>query len=122
VVGRRERHRHAATEGFAMTYQITLTDEEYSALVAAAEAQGKSVEALVHTALAEQYLAEPKPAERKMTNREFLENLYRKGLILNIPDRRPLSPEEQADREQRAQSVLPGKPASETVVEDRGSR
>jgi hypothetical protein len=109
-------------EGFSVAYQITLTDEEYAALVTAAEAQGKSVEAPVHAALAERYPAVEQPAKRRMTNQEFLERLYRKGLVLNILDRRPLSSQEQADREQRAHSVLLGKLASEMVIEDRGPR
>jgi hypothetical protein len=55
-----------------------------------------------------------------MTEQEFLEHLYREGRILNIPTRQPFTPEERAERERLAQSVKPGKMASDIVIEDRG--
>jgi len=55
-----------------------------------------------------------------MTEREFMEQLYREGTTLNIPLRRPLTPEERALREQLAQELSGGKLLSEMVIEDRG--
>jgi hypothetical protein len=112
-----------------MTYQITLTPEEYTALSAVAAEQGKTIDALVHAALVERFhvaangvtAAEPN-AKRPMTEQEFLERLYRKGIIANIPTRQPLTHEERAERERLARSVRPGKMASEIVIEDRGPR
>lgn len=108
-------------QGNTMAYSITLTDEEYTALAAEAAARGTTVEALVHQTLAERASA-PTPVKEPMTEREFVEMLYRKGIIDNIPDRRPDTPEEEAEREELANSVIPGKMASDMVIEDRGPR
>jgi hypothetical protein len=106
-----------------MTYQITLTPDEYAALSAAAARKGRTVEALVHAALAELYPLPTGPQPR-LTQREFLEQLYREGVISNIPtgepDTPPDTPEEEAERERLANSIQPGKPLSEIVIEDRG--
>jgi hypothetical protein len=47
-----------------MAYQVLLSDEEYAALAKAATTRGQSVEALVHEAVAEKYLAPAAPAQR----------------------------------------------------------
>lgn len=104
-----------------MAYSITLTDEEYTALAAEAAARGTTVEALVHQALAERAKA-PTSNKRQMTDDEFEELLYRKGFITRIPDRRPDTPEEEVEREELANSAIPGKMASDMVIEDRGPR
>jgi hypothetical protein len=102
-----------------MTYQITLTDEEYAVLAAAAEAQGESVEALVHTALVSAF-----PPTTQATYRvdPLAEYMYKKGRLLSLPDGKPDTPEGEAELEELANSVLPRKPASEIVIEDRGPR
>lgn len=123
-----------------MAYQITLTDDEYVALAAAAAKAGTSVEALVHEALNARlsqrapdplaeymrrvgHLSEEAPApKRHITDQEFIEQLYRDGIIANIPTGEPDTPEEEAELEELAQSVGPGKMASDMVIEDRGPR
>jgi hypothetical protein len=50
----------------------------------------------------------------------LMEKQYREGKILNIPVRRPLTRQEQAERERLARLFSGGKPASEMAIEDRG--
>jgi len=57
---------------------------------------------------------------RPLTEREFVEQLYREGTILNIPTRKPLTEEEEARRTRLAQATGGGKPVSEIVIEGRG--
>lgn len=104
-----------------MAYTITLSDEEYRALTAAAEQRGRSVDELVHEALSERFPA-PEPREEEgiaLAQRKRLEKLYAEGMIANIPLRRRLSPEEQATREHLAKSIVPGQLVSDIVSEDR---
>jgi hypothetical protein len=103
-----------------MTYQVTiiLTDQEYAALAAEAAKSGKQPEALIRDMV--RRLQSSSQSERPMTEREFEEKLYREGLIENIPTRRPLTPEEQAERERLGQLFAGGKPMSEMIIEDRG--
>ncbi len=49
-----------------------------------------------------------------------MEQQYREGKTLNIPTRRRLTQEEQAERERLAKLFAGGKPISEMVIEDRG--
>ena len=102
-----------------MSYSITLTDEEYAVLSAVAAKSGKTVDELAHEVLAQHMPAAAKPG---MTDREFAEHLLRKGLILRIPDRQPDTPEEAAERQRLVNSLKPGKPLSEIIIEDRGPR
>ncbi len=103
-----------------MAYQmtITLTDEEYTALATEAAKKGKRPEMLLHDMI--QHLQPSPQVKRPLTGREFEEQLYREGLIENIPTRRPLTPEEQAERERLGQVFAGGKSMSEMVIEDRG--
>ena len=57
---------------------------------------------------------------RPLTGREFMEQLYREGTILNIPTWEPLTEEEEAERARLAQVFAGGKPLSQIVIEDRG--
>jgi hypothetical protein len=57
---------------------------------------------------------------RPLTEREFVEKLYREGKVLNIPTWEPLTEEEEAERAQLAQACAGGKPLSEIVIEGRG--
>lgn len=58
---------------------------------------------------------------RPLAGQELMEKLYREGVIENIPTREPLTEEEKAERARLAQIFAGGKPASEIVIEDRGS-
>ena len=60
------------------------------------------------------------PATRPLTEREFVEKLYREGKVLNIPTWKPLTEEEKAKRAQLSQALAKGKPLSEIVIEGRG--
>ena len=104
-----------------MAYQmtITLTDQEYTALAAEAAKSGKQAEALLHEILMQRLQSLPQ-VRRPLTASEFEAKLYREGLIEHIPTRRPLTSEEQAERERLGQVFAGGKPASEMVIEDRG--
>ena len=51
---------------------------------------------------------------------KLAEHLYHKGKLLNLATPRPLSHQEQAERERLAQVFSSGKPLSEMVIEDRG--
>jgi len=98
---------------------VTLTDQEYAALAAEAEKTGKQAKALLHE-IVMQRLEPSLPANRPLTEDKFEEKLYREGKILNIPTRRPLTQEEQAERERLGRVFSGGKPMSEMVFEDRG--
>lgn len=103
-----------------MSHQITLTDEEYEALAAAAAARGEPVEALVREALAERF-----PAMRgamPQVHDRLIEAMWRAGHLSSVPTRIPDTPEEAAERERLAKSITPGKLASDMVIEDRGPR
>ncbi len=88
-------------------------------LAAEAEKTGKQAEVLLHEILM-QRLEPSLAAKRPLPEEEFVEKLYREGKILNIPTRRPLTQEEQAERERLGQVFSGGKPMSEMVIEDRG--
>lgn len=91
-----------------MAYQITLSEEDYAALVAASTQTGEPIEQLVHEAIAARYESEP-PAAR--TGR------YR------YPTGEPITDEEDDEMERLAQEIGTQHPsASEIVIEDRGPR
>ncbi|WIG59791.1 MAG: hypothetical protein OJF49_002538 [Ktedonobacterales bacterium] len=104
-----------------MAYSITLTDAEYAALAAESAARGTTIDALVHQTLAERASA-PTPAKQPMTDDEFEQLLFRKGIIVAIPTGELDSPDEEDELDEIAQRVGPGKPASEMIIEDRGPR
>lgn len=58
--------------------------------------------------------------QHPLTGREFMEQQYREGKLLNLPKPQPLSSEEQTERERLAQLFAGGKPMSEIVIEGRG--
>ncbi len=103
-----------------MAYQmtVTLTDQEYAALTEEANKRGTQPEEVLHEIMV-QHLSSATPAKRPLTDQEFMEKLYREGKILNLPEPRPLTPEEQAERERIAQVFAGGKPLSEMIIEDR---
>lgn len=106
--------------GHGMAHTITLTDEEYEALAAAAASEGRTVEELVHATLAERLATEG--VARTSEPSALIQRLYDDGLILHIPDRRPDTPEEEEELERLATSIRPGKTASDIVSENRGLR
>ncbi len=59
-------------------------------------------------------------ATRPLTERDFVEKLYREGKVLNVPTWKPLTEEEEARRTRLAQATAGGKPVSEIVIEGRG--
>lgn len=102
-----------------MTYQmtVTLTEQEYASLAAAAAQEGKSPEILLHE------LIQQLSSSASFSPRAFEKVLYEEGLIEHIPVRQPETPQEQAEREYLGQvfANVGGKPMSEMVIEDRGS-
>jgi ribonuclease HIII len=123
-----------------MTHQlmVTLSDQEYDALKAEATKNGKQLETLLHeilhtistrqsdTLLHEiltqqfQTSSTGEKAKRPLTGREFMEQQYHEGKLLNLPARRRLTQEEQAERQHLAEVFSSGKMASDMVIEDRG--
>ena len=59
-------------------------------------------------------------AKKKASGRELAEKLYHEGKLASLATQRPLTQEEQEERERLAQLFASDKPASEMVVEDRG--
>lgn len=57
---------------------------------------------------------------RPLTGQEFMEKQYQEGKLLNLPERKPITAEEKAERERLARLFGEGKPMSEIVIEDRG--
>jgi ribbon-helix-helix CopG family protein len=91
-----------------MAHQITLTDEDYAKLAAAAARTGSSVAELLHQAIAERFSSQ-RPAKQTGS--------------YQYPTGEPDTPEEEAEDEELARLVGPGKPwLSEMVIEDRGPR
>ncbi len=89
-----------------MSHQITLTDDEY--------------EALVREALAERF---PSIRSNSPQVRDALiEAMWRAGHLSSVPTRIPDTPEEAEERERLSKTIAPGKLASEIVIEDRGPR
>ena len=101
-----------------MTYQITLSDQEYAALAAAAAQSGAEPEQLLHDMI--QRLQASSQSKRSLTVRELAEKQYHEGKISHIPTRQSLTPEEREARERRAHRFAGEKPASDMVIEDRG--
>ena len=101
-----------------MTYQITLSDQEYAALAAAAAKSGTEPEQFLHNMI--QHLQTSSQRKHLLTAHEVAEKQYHEGNISHIPTRQPLTPEEREARERRARRFAGGKPASEMVIEDRG--
>jgi hypothetical protein len=96
---------------------VTLTEQEYARLAAAATQVGKSPEILLHELI--QQL--PSPASL-LPSRAFERILYEEGLIEHIPARQPETSQERAERERLGKvfANADGKPMSEMVIEDRG--
>lgn len=83
-----------------MAYQITLSDQEYAALAAAAAKSGTEPEQLLHDMI--QRLQTSSQRKRPLTASEVVEKQYHEGKISHIPARQPLTQEEREARERRA--------------------
>lgn len=103
-----------------MAYQmtVTLTDHEYQVLAAEAARRGEQPETLLRDLI--QHLQPASTEKLPMTGRELAEKLYREGKLVSLATQRPLTQEEQEERERLAQLFASDKPASEMVIEDRG--
>jgi len=62
------------------------------------------------------------PTKGQLTEREFMELLYREGILLNLPTPHNFYPseEEQAEQERLGKLFADEKPLSEIIIEDRG--
>ena len=83
-----------------MTYQITLNDQEYAALEAAAAKSGTNPEQLLREMI--QRLLASSQSKRPLTAEEIVEKQYLEGKISHIPTRQRLTKEEIEARERRA--------------------
>lgn len=101
---------------------LTLSDQEYNVLKAKATKSGKQIETMLHEIMVGQlYSSLPsETVERPLTGREFMEQQYREGKLLNVPTRRRFTQEEQDKRRRLARAFAGGKSASDMVIEDRG--
>jgi ribosomal protein L17 len=103
-----------------MAYQmaVTLTDQEYQMLTAEAARRGEQPETLLHDLI--RHLQSASTDKRPITGRELAEKLYCEGKLASLATQRPLTQEEQEERERLARLFASDKPASEMVMEDRG--
>jgi hypothetical protein len=101
-----------------VAYQITLTDEEYAALAAAAAEHGQPVEALVHEFIA----AHIRPRAPHQPDDPLIRQMLRAGHLAALPTREPETPDVAAERERLARSIRPGQSVADMVIEDRGPR
>jgi uncharacterized protein (DUF1684 family) len=103
-----------------MAYQmtVTLSDQEYQILAAEATKRGEPPETLLRDLI--RHLPSASTTKHAMTGRELAEKLYREGILLNLATPRPLTQEEQAERERLAHLFASDKLASDMVIEDRG--
>jgi hypothetical protein len=114
---------HSSKEGWeasSMAYQmtVTLTDQEYQVLAEEAARRGEPPETLLRDLI--QQLQPASAEKRPMTGRELAEKLYHEGKLASLATKRPLTQEEQEERERLARLFASDKPASEMVMEDRG--
>lgn len=101
-----------------MAYQISLSEQDYIALVAAATRSGTEPEQLLHEMI--QRMQTILQSKQPLTGSRIVERQYYEGKISHIPTKQPLTEEEREARERRARRFSGGKPASEMVIEDRG--
>jgi hypothetical protein len=103
-----------------MAYQmtVTLSDQEYQVLAAEASRRGEPPEKLLRELI--RHLPSDSATKYTMTGRELAEKLYREGKLASLATKRPLTPEEQEERERLIQRLAGGKPASQMIIEDRG--
>lgn len=88
-----------------MTYQIALSEEEYTALVAASARSGEPIERLVHEAIMSRYA--PLSPSGEVGSYQY-------------PTDELDTPADEAEDAYLAMSLAPGKALSQIVLEDRG--
>jgi len=105
-----------------MAYQmtITLTDDEYTALLAEATLTGKLIEELLHERIAPHLHAIQATFAQTKGDEEFAKYLYREGIIVDIPTGESITAEEDDEIERLAHVFSGGKVSSDMVIEDRG--
>jgi hypothetical protein len=106
-----------------MSHQIIIhmDDDAYAALEAAAAEKGQAVEQLAEKTLVQHFPPVQMETVTSVTYNDFLRELYAAGDILNLPD--PSGDLEEVQMLiELASSILPGKPLSEIIIEDRGPR
>jgi ribosomal protein L17 len=103
-----------------MVYQmtVTLSEQEYRTLATEAAKRGEPPETLLHDMI--RHLQSASTEKHPLTGRELAEKLYREGKLASLATQRPLTQEEQKERERLSRVFAGGKPASEMVIEDRG--
>jgi hypothetical protein len=105
-----------------MAHQIivVISDDTYDALAAAAAESSQAVEQLAEETLMQRY--QPAQSHASVSSYDdFLRKLYAAGGIVNLPDH-TIDPEEERRLVELFSSILPGKPLSEIIIEDRGPR
>ena len=101
-----------------MSYQISLSDEEYEILAVEAARSGLDPEQLLHKII---YKMQPSaPRKRSPFAQELMERQYLEGKISHLPTGEPLTQEELDAIEMCAKWFAGGKPLSEMIIEDRG--
>lgn len=103
-----------------MAYQmtVTLSDHEYQVLAAEASRRGEPPEKLLRDLI--RNLPSDSATNYTMTGHELAEKLYREGKLVSLATKRPLTPEELAERERLARLFASDKLVSDMVSEDRG--
>jgi hypothetical protein len=89
-----------------VSYQITLSDQEYAVLAAAAAKSGTEPEQFLHDRI--QRLHTSSQGNHSLTAPEVVEKQYHEGKISHIPTRQPLTQEEHEARERRARRFAGG--------------
>ena len=105
-----------------MAYQmnVTLSDQEYTALKAEAARKGKPLDAFLHEVLAQHIQPSLEIKTHSLTRQEVQSYLYQQGVTEYIPTYEVDTQEEEAERKYLAQLFGQGKSVSEMVIEDRG--
>jgi hypothetical protein len=107
-----------------MAHQVTLTlsDDEYQAVTAAAAEAGEPIETLLHEAVARRFVPRPAPEalSEPISEDEVEAYLYRIGFTANLPTHEPPTPDEEAEEEELVELLSKGKSLSEMIIEDRG--
>lgn len=88
-------------------------------MLAKAAQSGQQPETLLHEMMVQQLEVPSAPTNRPMSGQEFMVQQYREGKVLNIPTRRRLTQEEEAELERLGRLFADDKPLSEIVIEDR---
>jgi hypothetical protein len=107
-----------------MAHQVTLTlsDDEYQAVAAAAAEAGEPIEALLHEAVARRFTSRPASVSpsQPVSGYALSRYLHSIGFAMNVPTGELDTPEDEAEEEELAQLLSKGKSLTEMIIEDRG--